>query len=254
MATPELSAEEAINAALRYGYDAVSLRMHEICGEVMLNSSNEELHKIRNLFSDSGIIQGALMCYNDMQPSSEECSRYTFEYALKAMENAAEAGAKSIRLFGDGIHLDAFCDAISKAIEKSQTGINVFIQNHPGNADYSEIVNSICKINNTGLIFSPEYINEKEVYGVCKEVIPFIKEVYATNKITTDGIVKHVSLSEGDYDWRKLYKILANEGFDDILYIKWERVWHRALAPYSVILPKEKQFFDELKAMYETRA
>lgn len=250
MATPELSAKEAVNAAQRYGYDAVSLRMHEICGEVALNSSKEELHNIRNLFLDSGIIQGALMCYNDMQKSNDECYRYTLDYALRAMENAAEAGANSIRMFGDAVYIDAFCNAISEAMEKSQTGVSIFIQNHPGNANHSQIMNSICKIDGTGLIFSPEYISEKEVYDVCEKAIPFIKEVYATNKISKNGTETHVPLSCGEYDWKKLYKILTDEGFNDVLYIKWERVWHRELAPYSEILPMERKFFDEIKSTY----
>lgn len=243
MATPELSAKEAINAAVRYGYDSVSLRMHEICGELKINSTKEDLHEIRHLFSDNGIIQGALMCYNQMQQSNKETYSHNFEYTLRALEVAAKIGAYSIRLFGDGEHMDAFSEAIHDAMENSGSKIKVLLQNHKGNADCEQIISFSEKVNNTGLIFSPDHIEENRAYDMCEKSIPFMKEVYASNIIGTGDNIKHVPLSQGKYDWIRLYKIISEGGFDGILSIKWERIWHRELADYNYILPLEKKVF-----------
>lgn len=246
MATPELDAYDAIAAAEEYGYRFVCLRVHEIAGELQLNTAHTELANIRRAFIGAGIGAGCLFGYNPTRTAAQKTYADTLEYTLRLMELAEEIGAQSVRIFADENFPGAFAEAVARALE--QTEIAVVLQNHVprGETAYAiEILKQIASPR-AGLAFAPDHCRLDTVYTQCQTVKPYMQELFVTNKRTEpDEKIHYVHIDEGNYDWDRICRCLEPEQRRIPVVLKWERVWHRELEDYRVALPRARKWFEE---------
>lgn len=244
MATPELDAFGAIAAAQEYGYRFVCLRVHEIAGELQLDSAPAELAAIRRAFSYTGVGAGCLFGYNPMRTEARRAYNDTLDYTLRSMELAAGIGAKAVRLFADSRFPEVFAQAVARALE--QTEISVLIQNHVphGETAYGTGILRQIASPRAGMAFAPDHCGPDTVYEECETVKPYMREIFVTNKQTgPDGRTRYVHLDEQGYDWERICKSIKPEQSGLPVVLKWERVWHRELEDYRTVLPRAKKWF-----------
>ncbi|MCK9478888.1 MAG: sugar phosphate isomerase/epimerase [Firmicutes bacterium] len=250
MATPELTGVEAIRVATKYHYESVSIRLYNSNGEVKSHSTPAHVLQIRDAYISENIIPGALMCYNPRLTADDKSKEALRDYMRFSLEMASLIGAKNIRLFGDVYSPLNFAEIAANSIQEFDNKIGIIIQNHKGWADDSGVLEIISHANSPhiGLLFSPDHCKPHEVIAVCKQVKPFIKEVYVANKLPQkagEDKAKHALIDQGVFDWNAIYNELNLSHFDGIVSVKWEKVHNPELADYSVVLPYAKNWFDK---------
>ena len=95
MATPGLSLDEIINAAKKYKFDCVDLRVRDD-GEVPADLTDEQARDIKLKLNSAGIKLLSLFCYNDTVKSGKENMEKSI---LKHLEIAEKLDAISVRIF-----------------------------------------------------------------------------------------------------------------------------------------------------------
>ena len=97
-----------------------------------------------------------------------------------------------------------------------------------------------------GIAFAPDHCMLDTVYAQCRTVKPYMEELFVTNKRTElNGKTRYVHIDEGSYDWDRICRCLEPEQNRVPVVLKWERVWHRELEDYRVVLPRAKKWFEE---------
>ena len=95
MATPGLSIDEIIDAARKYRFDFVDLRVSDD-GEITADLTDEQAESIKSKFNSSGIKILSLLCYNDTIKSGIESMEKSI---LKHLEIAEKLDVVGVRIF-----------------------------------------------------------------------------------------------------------------------------------------------------------
>lgn len=252
MATPDWDVRTAIQAAAKYGYDGIDLRVSDHKGELTIESSEAEICEVRNILDSENIQLAGLLCYNKVGDSEEDSWLEMKESLIRHMELARKVGSPAIRMFGGNPHKDVpaaefirrSAESIAAALDGFPENIDIVLQNHGGSYTALEGVELINEVNNPrfGLVFSPDHcmMMGEDMDEVYRQVPEVSKQLYLSDVIPSEeegrdyvGILP----GKGIVPFKKAYEAIGGKDFTGFVSFKWEKIWQDQLEEPEVALP-----------------
>ena len=238
MATPELTVSQQAQAAKRFGFDAVDLRMRTGgSGEIPEDAHPEYLTQIRE---QAGTVS-SILCYNKQIDAGVPEMTKSVQHHL---EIAKAVNAPAIRIFTgklkDGEERDV-CLALERALTEGPSGVDIVIQNHLNASTTVHQAVRICKALNTarvGIVLSPDHAQMIGEEIELEETLPYVKQLYIAGDETRNMGIPTQEL-QPIYRW--IIQSLLDSDFAGYMTLKWERCWRKELAAHEVVFP---QFMD----------
>ncbi len=263
MGTPEWTAREAIEAASKYGYTGIDLRISNFKGELNLSSSEREILEIKDILTSENVQLAGLLCYNEVGGATEKSWQKMKDSILKHLEIGLKLNSPSIRIFGGNPHKELpfedytkrLAETIATVLEITGNGIYILIQNHGGSYTAQEAISLIKMVDNKRfrLVFSPDHSvmmkeNLKEVYTIAK---PLTYQIYVSDVIPArDEKNKRdytaVLPGRGIVPIKEAYKAMGGKEFKGFISFKWEKIWQENLEEPEVALPYFIEYWEKI--------
>jgi len=234
-ACPEYTLDQALAAALRYGYDGIEPRAAEGHKHgVELERSLIERAAIRRNFEDAGI--AAACVATSVQFNKSDRAEWTgmVQSAKDYCRLAADIGAKRVRVFGG--HDPATPD-VAKASRRVQEGLEACVETAADSGvllclethDYFSAaadVAAICRAVNSPWIQATWDTQHPVTAGETIEesvavLMPFVRHVHFHDVDRTHDRNQIVPIGEGQEPIAKFLRIFRDHNFDGYLSAEW---------------------------------
>ena len=260
MGTPEMTGVEAIEAARKYGYQGVDLRVSENKGELTVDATNEEIAALRRAFDGEGIAPAGLLCYND-RPSKDPGSWKLMEDSLlRHLEIGAMLGSPTIRMFGGAIHeydspedfITRSADVLASVFERDASDVKIVLQNHGGSYTFLQGVALAKQLAHPrfGMVFSPDHcvMMGEDMDAVCAVAKTFSLQLYVSDVAPSDDpeskrAFHGILPGGGVVPLRRAYHAIGGDAFDGWISFKWEKIWQNHLEEPEIALPHFMKYF-----------
>ncbi len=257
MATPDLNAEEAVRAAVKYGYQGVDIRVSPKKGELRRDSSTRQIKSIARVFENEGIKPSGILCYNKYGGEDASSWAAMTDDIKRHLEIAAVLGSPSIRIFAGSPRksndpegfLQRTAQTLSDVLQGEYTATDILIQNHKSHTTAVETVRLIRMADNPrlGLVFSPDHCIENEdmdkVFGLIREVT---RQYYVADRKKTQTGYVDILPGKGEVPVSSAYEALGGKSFSGWVTFKWEKIWNEKLEGHNAALPYFTDFFNRL--------
>lgn len=245
---PDLSFDEMIDVAVKYGYDGVEPRIgsgHKHGLEV--DSDKYFRDKCRAKAAEENV---SICC---LASSCKFATPDDRENALnelpRMIDLAADAGCPRIRVFGGGLpeemERDEAIDQVSEALlqladEAAGKDVTLCMETHDAWCNPHHVREVMEKVNHPGVavnwdIMHPVRVEGKSMEESYKALAPWIRHVhFHDGQIASDGKPTLVPIGEGAIDHQAAVNLLKKGGYTEFLsgeWIGWE--------PYEKHLPRE---------------
>lgn len=251
LACPSWSFEEAVDAASRYGYQGVELRLLD--GELVtpdLDASQQA--RIRRVCSDSGV---ELCCLDTSLRVADPAAELDEGY--RYLELAAALGAPLIRVFGGAPEHEALEPAAARAGERLQAlagrgrtlGIRIGLETHDSFAAGRSVAAALAVAPDDYAGALWDTLHPVRVGETADETLDLIGARLLHMHIKDGNVAPNINecrlLGEGTVPVPAILKALAGRDYDGWLAVEWEKKWQPQIAEPEVALP---QYADTLRA------
>lgn len=244
---PDLTLDELIAVAKKYGYDGIEPRVDSKHKHgIEFSASPSFRSECKKKSRDSGI---ALAC---VATSCTYANPKTREKMVgdthKAIDLAADVGAPRIRVFGGALS-EGFSreEAIgllvtslkSVAGHASERGVTICVETHDHWCDPKHLAEVMCQVAHPCVavnwdIMHPVHSGQVSVKDAFEALKPWIRHVHCHDGGTRNGNWGLVPIGEGDIDHAEAIRLLKTISYEGVLsgeWIDWE--------PYDTHLPRE---------------
>ncbi len=245
---PELTLDQVLAMATRFGYDAVEPRIDSQHGHGIETSlTAAERAQVRRKVAAGGV---ALCClatshsYADPAKAAKEV-----EGTIASVRLAADVGAPRVRVFGGRIPAgvsreqasDLLVDSLrSVAREIAGLGVTVCMETHDDWCDPSDLAAVIRRVNHGAIavnwdIMHPVRRAHKTVQEAFDTLKPWIQHVHFHDGVTAgDGNLVFARIGSGEVDHRAAVRLLKQAKYAGYLSGEWMD-WE----PAETHLPRE---------------
>jgi sugar phosphate isomerase/epimerase len=257
--TPELSLQEMLDAAQRFGYDGIEPRMFADHGHgVEVTLSPAERQAVRVQAKESGI---ALACLaTSCRYANPEMAEENVATTLRSIELAGDLGAPTIRVFGGKIGegldradaIDLVASSLSQVADQAAAAdVTVCVETHDDWCDPNHLVAVMEQVDHPNIAINWDIMHPVRVEGFKMEeafdiVEPHIRHIHFHDG-AKDGTIALTPIGEGRIDHEAAVRLLLKTGYDGYLsgeWINWED-------PYEVHLPRELATMKEIEKQYQ---
>lgn len=235
MATPELSPWGQSQAAERFGFDAVDLRMiRDRTGEIPPDATAAQLEQIRTA---AGPIS-SILCYNRRISAGADAMT---DSLLTHMAIARALSAPYIRIFTGALDCAAEVQVravLEQALDRGPGDVGILIQNHRGSSATVAQAIRLCEALSTerlGLALSPDHALYMGEELPINAALPHTRQLYIVGNEPENRGEPTPILRPG---FERLLHALKARAFDGFVTFKWERCWNPALADYRTVFPQ----------------
>ena len=253
LACPDWSLSQVLQAAVRFGYDGVELRVvsNELDLWKLPEFQSSRRSGTRKQIDDQGILipcVGTSACFHS--PDATERHR-NFEAALRMAELAAGIGAGAIRVFGD--HVQPGCsrqesaswiaDSLIQLAERLRPEkVDVWLETHGDFATAAGVREILDQTNESplGVIWDPAnaFAQIGEAPFISDDMATRIRHVHLKDlRRGAEGTPEYVLTGDGDFPFKTMFDSLARIEYEGFVSFEWEKHWHPELAPAEVALP-----------------
>jgi len=253
---PELTLDEALAVARKYGYDGIEPRVsadHKHGIEYDANAAQRA--EVRKKAADSGI---ALCCIaTSCRYADPALVEQSVADTRRAIDLAADLDIPVIRVFGgmvpDGMEREEAVARVSGALSSvadyaQARRVTVCVETHDSWCDPDDLAEVIRIVNQPSIavnwdIMHPVRVANKTIGESFEALKPWIRHIHCHDGVTVDGKSELRPIGKGDIDHRRaieLLKSLPYNGFISGEWISWE--------PYEVHLPRELAKLKEYEA------
>ncbi len=248
---PEWNIEQVLDAAARWGYQAVELRGIQTGIEpddiVCLSADNRDA--TLEAFRKNGIdicVFGTSVNFHDPQTVEKQ-----YEAALKALEFCSQCKIPMMRVFGNKVELETeqeqllqianYLDKLCKEAEKCN--LKVLLEVH-GNLTTIERLRFVAeRVQSTafGLIWDVGHTHS--TYGHAFETFyralkPWICHVHIKDAVHIDGTMHHLcAVGDGSLPLGEIIDMLESDGYQGYYSLEWEKRWHKELDEPEKVFP-----------------
>ena len=252
LACPQWTIEEAIEAAVRYGYDAIEWRMAD--GEIITSETPEQVRRrLREVPAAHNI---AIACLDTscrmVQPSAQERAE-VIEEAKRMIDLAAEIGASCVRVFGgalpEGTTRSAILEPSAEVLRTigtygTEQNVTVTLETHDAWSSSTDVLALL-----------------QAAASPAVKVLWDIHHTYRMGEAPTQSVATlgssiayvHVKdgrpartaerwelclLNEGVVPLREACSALKQNGYDGYLSLEWEKKWHPEIAEPEIAVPQ----------------
>jgi len=253
LACPRWTVEEAVAAAVRYGYDAIEWRLAD--GAIIEpNTPVAMRRRLHEVPAANGI---AIACLDTscrvVQASSEERTAM-IEMAQRMIDMAAELGAPVLRVFGgplpDGTTHATLLAPTAEVLHTICTyaasrNITVVLETHDAWSTSADVLKLIQAADSPAArvlwdIHHTFRSGEAPAQSVAL-LGSAIAHVHVKDGRPNDskpGTWELCLLNEGTVPLREAFSALKHSGYDGPLSLEWEKLWHPELAEPEIALPQ----------------
>jgi len=244
---PELSLDEMIALAEKYGYDGIEPRISSNHKHGIEFGSSESLRKeCRQKSQESGISLCCIAtscCYANPETTEQQVND-----THKAIDLAGDVGAPRIRVFGGGIPKGVSRKAATDLlVESMQTvadhaeerEVIICMETHDDWCNPKHLAKVMRRVNHPAIavnwdIMHPVHTGKVTMDEAFQALKPWIRHIHFHDGATVDGKYVMVPIGKGDIDHRRAVELLQANGYEDFMsgeWIGWE--------PYETHLPRE---------------
>jgi sugar phosphate isomerase/epimerase len=257
LACPDWTLKQAVELAVRNGYDGLELRFLE--GEDSLWKlsafQGRELQRSRGLIADSGLAIACLdtSCRFD-SPEALERKRWIDE-GVRMAELAAQLGAPAIRVFGDRIQPGAnreqtvtlISDSLNMLVENLRgSELEVWLETHGDFASAADVeaVLSACPV--VQIIWDPacaiiERGERPLESGLALQ--RWIRHAHIKDLSNENGSWTPVLTGDGTIPLSEIRTVFETIGYTGYLSFEWEKKWHPSIEAAEIAVPHFANWF-----------
>jgi sugar phosphate isomerase/epimerase len=264
LACPNWTLEQAVDAAQRYNYEGIELRL--VDGEIIQpDLPADARQRVRRLCSEANL---PIVCMDTSvriaQPDAAAREAHIRD-GLALLEIAAEWETSMMRVFGSPPADTAESDAVAGAVECLQKlaergavlGVNVLLETHDAFSKAAVVEKVLSQVQSASAgaiwdILHPLRFGEP-VAETLQRLGARLKSVHIKDgSKPADGGTDWplVPLGEGNVPVPQILSLLRKAGYDGWLVVEWEKKWHPHLAEPEVALPQHeklmRQYLGEL--------
>jgi sugar phosphate isomerase/epimerase len=259
LACPNWTLEQAADAAKRYGYEGLELRLLD--GELLQPTMDAEARqRVRKVSADTGI---PIMCVDTSvriaQPDPSERAKQTRD-GLAFLEIAAEWGAPFIRVFGGPPEGTAEADAISGATEclaalakrGRELGVSAVLETHDAFCRSMTVMQIMNQVPGPGAGVLWDIMHPSRMGELAPDTLARfgdrLQHVHVKDgRRPADGGVNWdlTLLGEGEIPTRDILAALKKGGYTGWLSVEWEKKWHPEIEEPEVALPQHVEVLKE---------
>ena len=246
---PEMTLEQALEAASRWGYDGFEPRVaSEHAHGVERSLDADQRRAIRETVESSGVALCCLAtgcCYADLSSIDQQIDD-THAY----IDLAGDLGCPRMRVFGGRFDewlmredaIDVVADSLRLVADHAQErGVTLCLETHDDwcDPDHVAAVMNLVKHPNVGVnwdVMHPTRSADKSIDQAYQTLQPWIRHVHVHDGVNTTDRLEFKAIGEGDFDHRRVIELLQQDGYDGFLsgeWIDWE--------PGETHLPREIQ-------------
>ena len=249
LACPNWTADDVIERAARYGYDALEWRGGPR-GHIRPDLTPARLAELRLLQSQAGLSALAVTAYTDFVAESAETRDASLAALRRHCDMAAELGAAYVRAFlgvlPAGVQAASVYQRAAESLEAAaryaqSVGVTVALEPHDDFARPASVAPLLERVQHPGL-----------------GVIWDIGNAYSEGQTLTEGFesvrqrLSYVQVKDGrgqGHDWRltsvgagdvplsAAIRLLLASGYAGAFSVEWEWAWHPELDPPEAALP-----------------
>jgi sugar phosphate isomerase/epimerase len=242
LAFPDLPFERVVEAAVRYGYDGIELRI--VDGELVSPTMTDaQRNRTKREIAGAGL---ALCCVD----TSFEIANpdVAMDEALALVELAAELGAPMIRLFAGAPDDEAWRVTIARTAERLAAlaergralGVSIGLETHDSFATGEVLADVLSGAPpDVGVIW--DTLNPIVAGEPPDRTFAAIADRVAHVHIKDGGVPPDLEenrlLGQGRVPVGTIVGMLARRGYDGWLSVEWEKKWQPAIADADIALP-----------------
>jgi sugar phosphate isomerase/epimerase len=251
LACPDWSVPQVIDAARRYGYDGVELRL--VDGEIIDPAMpREERQRIDRLFSEAGL---PIVCVDTSIRLAAPEDPATLEPDLRAfLELAHEWRSPLIRVFGGAWPperpleqvYDGMAEALGRVLpDAERLGVAITLETHDAFSSAATVAEVLRRVEhpNFGALWDthhPYRMGEspEQVLDLLGDRILHFHVKDARRR--GDGW-DLVLLGEGEVPVRESLAAVLARGYDRWVAVEWEKKWHPEIPDPEIALPQHAE-------------
>lgn len=254
--TPELTLDETLTVAVRYGYDGVEVRIDaDHVHGIETTSSVPQRRSIEAAFASAGV---SLCCIaTSVSLANPETLGAMIEKAHSAIDLAADLGVPVIRVFGGDIPsgcsreqaISSVAESLSGLAERaSECGVTICLETHDSWTDPAHVAGVMRMTANTAIavnwdVMHPVRTNKATIEDAFELLKPYIRHVHVHDNVGTG--VMMVPLGTGEINHRTVVRLLVASGYRGYISGEWIGMEH-----YEVHLPRELAKLKEYELTY----
>lgn len=257
LACPRWSIEEAVVAAVQYGYDAIEWRLAD--GEIITPATSQTVRqRLRELPRAHGIAIACLDSSCRVVQATEQERIEVVEEASRMLDLAAEIGSTFLRVFGGplpaAISRAELIDPTAAVLHRigmyaAERGITVVLETHDDWSQSADLLTLLKAANAPAVkvlwdIHHTYRSGEAPVQSVADlgSSIAFVHvKDGRPSPARADGW-QLCLLNEGVVPLREAYDALKQSGYDGYLSLEWEKKWHPEIEEPEIALPQASPF------------
>lgn len=252
LACPDWNLSEVLNAATKYGYDGVELRVisRELDLWKLPDFKSSSLAATRAAIEGCGVevvAIGSSACFHSADAQERQCN---LDSALRMAEVAGGLGARAIRVFGDRIQAGRtreetavwIADSINRlADELKSQGVQVWLETHGDFAAAADVSGILARLDGAGIGIIWDPANAFEQSGELPLLVPsmasWLRHIHLKDLVRGAQGHHYVPTGEGEFPLTMMFDPLVRIGFDGFVSFEWEKLWHPELDAPEVALP-----------------
>lgn len=252
LACPNWTLEQAVDAAQRYGYEGLELRLLD--GDVIGPSLDKtQRERVKRVLAEAAMPIACLdTSVRIAQPDAAQREAQVRD-GLAMVEMAADWGAPCIRVFGGPPEGTSEADATAGAVACLQPladrgrelGVAVVLETHDYFASGASVAQVLNQVTSTGAGALWDTLHPNRVGETTRETLDLIgsRLVHVhikDGKRPDDGGPNWPLklLGEGDVPIQEILTVLRDAGYNGWLAVEWEKKWHPSIAEPEVALPQ----------------
>lgn len=266
LACPDWTLEQCIEAAQRYGYEGLELRLLD--GEVISSNLNsEQRQRIRIGASRAGIpIIGLDTSVRIAQPHTQSRTEQIRE-GIALLELAHDLEVPIIRVFAGPPVETTEAEAVSSAVATleplvlrgHELGISIALETHDAFSSSALVAQVLKQVRDPSIGALWDFLHPYRLGESPQQTVQqlsghllhiHIKDGQRPQEQETEWTL--TLLGEGDVPTQDMLTALRATGYDGWLSVEWEKKWHPELAGAEVALPQHaatlRAYLGELSA------
>ena len=253
---PELSLDEILALAKKFGYDCVEPRIQAGHAHgIDLDMGSAARKQVRRQARDAGVPYCCVA--TSCRYANPDTLRSEVENTRRAIDLAADIGSRRVRVFGGqiggGLDRGTAIDQLARALDSvadqaRERDVFVCIETHDDWCDPDHLAQVLDKVDDPYIaanwdIMHPVLRGGKTMDEAFQILRPWIRHIHVHDGLTADGKLELVPIGQGDIDHRRALELLIGMDYDGAVsgeWIGWE--------PYETHLPRELGVLKEMAA------
>lgn len=261
LACPGWTIEEAVDAAARYGYEAIEWRLAD--GETIEPGVSAQVRRrLREAPAARGIEVACLDTSCRVAQNSPEARAAVLQAGMRMIEMAAELGAPFMRVFGGplpaGTTHAAMLEPAAEVLHTlglyaSQCGVTITLETHDAwtsSEDVLALIRAVA-LPSVRVLWDAHHTyrsgeTPEQSVSLLGGAIAYVHLKDSRLSGEKADSWTYCPLNEGDVPLREICSLLKHSGYDGYLSLEWEKKWHPEIAEPEVVLPRAAPYLHGL--------